>query len=65
MNNEYNGYKIESDGTYSMKLIKPLGKGSVPEDLRGSYTSLREAEFAIDRYSEGKGKKNAKATKSS
>ena len=65
MSNEYEGYKIESDGTFSMKVIKPIGKGSVPVDLRGSYTSTRDAEVAIDRYLANKELTNAKTKKSS
>lgn len=65
MSSEYNGFKIDSDGTYSMKVIKPVGKGSVPVSLRGSYTSTSEAEGAIDKYLSSKEKTSGKATKSS
>ena len=61
MSTEYNGYKIESDKTYSMKMISPLEKGSVPLELRGAYTSTREAELAIDQFlATPKGTRNAK-----
>lgn len=47
---EYQGYKIEGDGTFGYKKIKPLGKGSVHLKLRGSYTTPTEACNAIDRF---------------
>jgi len=65
MSEEYEGYKIEADGTYSMKVIKAIGKGSVHLDLRGLYSSVGEARLAIDSFINRKGKGNAKATKSS
>ena len=45
---EYNGYMIEGDGTFGMKLIKPIGRGSVPAELRGSWSSTGFARKAID-----------------
>lgn len=59
---EYNGYKIEGDGTFGMKVIKPLGKGSVPMELRGRFTNTFFAMQAIDSYME---KKDGKAKQSS
>lgn len=47
---EYKGYLIAGDGTYGMKEIKPVGKGSVPMPLRGSYTSAYMAHKAIDTH---------------
>jgi len=60
---EYRGYKIEGDGTFGMKLIKPLGRGTVPKPLRGQYTGYREAKEAIDSYesTKVKGQKNGEA----
>lgn len=60
---EYKGYSIESDGTFGMKVIKPLGRGSVPKILRGKFTKYSEAQNAIDRYeaTKGKGRKNDEA----
>ena len=63
MSSEYEGFKIDGDGTFSMKVIKPVGKGSIPVALRGSYTSTREAEVAIDRYLANKEKYNRAKTK--
>lgn len=66
MQEEYNGYLIVSDGTYGMKEIKPIGKGSVHLQLRGKYTSSTLAKAAIDLYSKGtKGVKGDKADESS
>jgi hypothetical protein len=45
---EYAGYMIEGDGTYGMKLIKTIGRGSLPLELRGNFSSTREARKAID-----------------
>lgn len=59
--NEYKGYLIESDGTFSMRKIKPIGKGSVPMELRGSFTSSAFAMQAIDAYKDGS---NGKAKQS-
>ncbi|MNQ04017.1 hypothetical protein D3C85_167240 [compost metagenome] len=50
MAHEYRGYLIASDGTFGMKEIKPVGKGSVPLTLRGSYTSHNFAQKAIDNH---------------
>lgn len=47
---EYKGYAIENHGTYSQKVIKPLGKGSVHLSLRGAYTNESFAKRAIDVY---------------
>lgn len=56
---EYKGYKIESDGTFGHKVIKPVGRGSVPESLRGSFTTNVFAMKQIDQYEEVS--KNGKA----
>lgn len=65
MTREYKGYAIAQYDNTVMKAIKPVGKGSVHLDLRGMYTSDREAELAIDRFLASKEKKGGKATKSS
>ena len=63
---EYNGYKIEGDGTFGYSNIKPIGKGSVPLELRGTYTTKTFAQKAIDGYiaTKKKGKINGKAENS-
>lgn len=48
MSSEYNGYKIVSDGTYGYKEIKSLGRGALPLQLRGQFTSEKVARQAID-----------------
>ncbi|MOA48043.1 hypothetical protein D3C78_1707330 [compost metagenome] len=53
---EYKGYTIAGDGTFGMKEIKPIGKGSVPNALRGKYTTSYRAQIAIDTYLDGKPK---------
>lgn len=56
---EYKGYKIQHDGTYGMYTIKPLGKGSVPKELKGRYTSTGAAKAMIDAASKTRrGKEN-------
>jgi hypothetical protein len=47
---EYKGYMIEGDGTFGMKRIKPIGKGSVNMSLRDSYTTYEFAKQAIDTF---------------
>lgn len=46
---EYRGLLIVGDGTYGHKIIKAIGKGSIPTDLLGSFTTSRMAKIAIDR----------------
>lgn len=57
---EYKGYKIEADGSFGYKSIKPIGRGSVPVKLRGLYTSAIFAQKDIDAHLE-RGGKNGKA----
>lgn len=45
---EYNGYQIDTDGTYGMKMIKTIGRGSLPLELRGVFTNTYMAKKAID-----------------
>lgn len=53
---EYKGYRIQADGTFSMYTIKPVKRGSVPKELRGRYTSYLSARNQIDAYLKGRGK---------
>ena len=46
--NEYKGYKLEHDGGFGMISIKPMGRGSVPKELTGTYTNRVMAMKAID-----------------
>ncbi len=45
---EYNGYNIEGDGSYGLKVVKTIGRGSLPLELRSMYSSVGEARKAID-----------------
>lgn len=47
---EYKGYNIDGDGTFGMKVIKPTSRGSVPNELRGTFTTAHWAEKAIDMF---------------
>ena len=68
MSDEYKGYKVENNN-FCNKVIKPLGKGSVPINLRGLYTSFATAKAAIDAESRlpttKRGVKNNATTKDS
>lgn len=61
---DYNGFVIEGDKTFGMKLIKPQGRGSVPASLRGSYTSFGQAMRAIDTVLATKGEVDATSSSS-
>jgi len=45
---EYNGYQIDTDATFGMKVIKTIGRGSLPLELRGVFTNTYMAKKAID-----------------
>lgn len=45
---EYFGYNIVGDGSFGMKIIKTIGRGSLPIELRGTFTSGPTAMKAID-----------------
>lgn len=62
MSEEYKGYEITSN-MFSNKVIKPIGKGSVPKELRGLYTSSAVAKKAIDSVLEAQNKPTAGVTK--
>lgn len=59
---EYKGYSIVGDGTYGNKLIKPIGKGSVPKELRGIFTTAQFAMKHIDGYLKGKSNGKSKTS---
>ena len=62
---QYEGYTIVGDKTFGYKNIKPIGKGSVPLELRGSYTNDNFAKKSIDTYlSSKKAVINGKVSKS-
>ena len=51
---EYRGYNIENIGTFAMKEIKAISRGSVDMSLRGNYTDSKTAMKAIDFYEDNK-----------
>ncbi|MEL7422973.1 MAG: hypothetical protein AAFN81_08290 [Bacteroidota bacterium] len=55
---EYKGFQILSDGTFGLWFIKALGRGSVPKNLRGQYTTAVMAQKDIDLHVNSKGKTN-------
>lgn len=60
---DYEGFKLEHDGTMGMISVKAQGRGSVPVKLRGDYTSYSQAIKAIDQHllektTNGKAKSN-------
>lgn len=59
---EYKGYTIQADGYFSMYTIRPVGRGSIPKELRGRYTSYLAAQKQIDSYLNTKGKGNKDGT---
>lgn len=60
---EHNGYNLVSDGKFGMISIKPIGRGSVPKELSGDYTSYHFAKMAVDNYV-GSKEKDGKAKSS-
>lgn len=57
---EYKGYKLVNDGTFSMVNIEAIGRGSVLKELRGSYTTRQMAKRDIDKVLSIKEKKRGK-----
>lgn len=60
---EYQGFLIKGDGTYGYLKVAPLGKGSVPMELRGSWTNSTFAKESIDTYLKSKEVKSNASTK--
>lgn len=54
-------FKIVGDNTFGLKHIKPIGRGSVPKELRGSFTNDSEATKAITSFLGKEGKVNDEA----
>ncbi|CAH9011547.1 conserved hypothetical protein [Vibrio phage 409E50-1] len=60
---EYKGFKIVADGTMGYKHITQPGSGAMPQALKGRYTTVVQAQLAIDNYKPKRGaKKNVKDT---
>lgn len=53
---EYEGYKIEHMGTFSLYKIKNKGQGPAPKALAGYFQTVNLAQKAIDGYLSTKGK---------
>lgn len=62
---EYNGYKIVTVNHFLLKEVKAIGKGSVPMELRGLFTSTAQAKLGIDAYLTVKESNNGKAKSTS
>jgi len=45
---EYKGYRISHNSMSNMKMITTIGRGSLPNPLRGDFTSVGMACKAID-----------------
>lgn len=60
---EYKGYNILHDGTFGLKYIKPIGKGSLPMALRSDFSSSTHAQKAIDGVVEQKENKDVKVNR--
>lgn len=58
---EYQGYRIVGDGTFGMKHIQTIGRGSLPNALKGSYSTPRQAMIAIDSVIAERVEKDGKA----
>ena len=49
-NQEYKGYGIERSTAFLTYKLKGIGKGALPKELQGSYTSIRFLKESVDRY---------------
>lgn len=65
MDNIYNGYMIEADGTFGYYRVRAKAQGKSPKALGGTYTTRPLAMRAIDAYVATKGKKNGTTKTSS
>lgn len=65
MSIEYKDYMVVSEEPFMLKVIKPIGKGSVHLSLRGKYTSSTEACRAIDSFLVSQEQVDGKTTKPS
>lgn len=58
---EYKGYEIVPLGTFTMYRIKTIGRGSLPKELIGHFTSILFAKEAIDTSNNMRGVKDVSA----
>lgn len=59
---EHKGYKIVDNGVQTRR-ITTIGKGSVPKELRGMFSTAAQAMNAIDAYVEVKDAKKLSSTR--
>lgn len=61
-NMQYRGYRISPLGTFALVEIQAGGSGQIPNELKGTFTSMFLAQRAIDQSLERlkKGKRNDK-----
>lgn len=58
----YNGYNISIGRPYALYIIKNIGQGPVPNQLKGGFSSAELAMKEVDSYLRKKGsKKGAKS----
>lgn len=50
MENEYKGYAIERHPNYMTYNVRSIGKGALPKELQGAFTSIKFLKDAVDRY---------------
>lgn len=62
---EYKGFSIDYEGRFPKFLIKRVGKGALPKELKGSYRSKHSAMQAIDTYENLKQKDTSNDKKAS
>ena len=60
---EYKGYNVVKSGEHNLKKITTIGKGSIPNELQGCFSSYGEAVKCIDLYLKRKGAKPNGTTK--
>lgn len=56
MSVEYKGFNVKGDGKFGYYSIHTIGKGSLPDMLKGVFTNMGEAKKNIDGYVEIKSK---------
>lgn len=47
---EYRGYEIVRDKQFLTYSVKGIGKGALPKELQGSYTSEKFLRQSVDAY---------------
>lgn len=62
---DYKGFRIKLHDQYSTYVISRIGKGGVPNQIQGAFTSPSEAMKAIDRIPAKRGTTNAKSVETS